>query len=344
MRKGFTLVELLVTFFIISVALTVAYLAYINIVKGFKKQAKLSETQIETEIGIELMRLDIEHIGYGIGEDQDALPVESSVVATPTDSLYPNKLQLTLRSVMNNTNQATVGWALVDCSAGFLQVAGDSIPNGGSVVYLGAGNRVFVANGTFGVCPGVGFYVAFPYDDSVASGCGTDPADQYCNEISYILSGSQNLETCHPNTRNLLRRVGAGTGFPLLNCVADWLVTFDIDRNGDGAVDVYDGEFNSATDVNDLDLNNDGFVSADEIRYGLKKVNVYVLLQEGRRDPDFTFGNTVACATSSSGMAVASGRCVRVDTGAGTVDLGLPVGYENYRWKVVKLFVKPLNL
>ncbi len=343
MRRGFTLVELLVTFFIVSVALTIAYVAYINIVKGFKKQSKLTETQIEAEVGIELMRLDIEHIGYGIGEDQDALPLEQLTVASG-DPLYPNKLQLVLRSVMNNTNQATVGWALVDCSGGFLQVAGDSINNGTSVVYLGAGNRIFVANGSFGVCPGSGFYVAFPYDDTVASGCGTDPGDQYCNEISYILSANQNLATCHPGTRNLLRRVGAGAGFPLLNCVADWLVTYDIDRNGDGAVDVYDGEFNSATTSNDLDLNDDGVVSADEVRIGLKKVNVYILVQEGRRDPDYTFRNAVACATSSSGMAVASGACVRIDTGAGTADLGLPVDFANYRWKVIKLFVKPLNL
>jgi len=191
MKRGFTLVELLVTFLLVSVALTIAYIAYINVVKGFKKQSKLAETQIET-------------------------------------------LQLVLRSVMNNTNQATVGWALVDCSGGFVQVAGDSISNGADVVYLGAGNRIFVANGTFGTCPGSGFFVAFPYDATVASGCGADPGDQYCNEISYILSASQNLATCHPGTRNLLRRVGAGAGFPLLNCVADWLVTYDIDRMRSG--------------------------------------------------------------------------------------------------------------
>jgi len=343
MKRGFTLVELLVTFLIVSVGLTVAYIAYINVVKGFRKQSKLVETQIETEIGIELMRLDIEHAGYGIGEDQNALLLEQLMVAS-ADPLYPNKVELTVRSVMNNTNQATVGWALVDCSAGFNQVAGDAIPANNEVVYLGAGNRIFIANGVFGACPGTGFYVAVPYDGTVASGCGTGPTDQYCNAISYILSASQNLTTCHPNTRNLLRRVGAGTGFPVLNCVADWWVTYDIDRNGDGVVDVYDGEFNSAATSSDLDLNDDGVVTADEIRVGLKKVNVYILVQEGRRDPEFTFRNTVACVNSSSGMAVASGSCVRVDTGAGTVDLGLPVDFENYRWKVIKLFVKPLNL
>ncbi len=343
MRRGFTLIELLVTFLIVSGALTIAYIAYINVIKGFKHQSKLVETQIETEIGIELMRLDIEHAGYGIGEDQVALPVEQRTVAS-SDTLYPSKVEFTVRSVMNNTNQATVGWALVDCSTGFSQVAGDVIPANSEVVYLGAGNRIFIANGLFGTCPGTGFYVAVPYDAGVASGCGTDPTDQYCNAISYILSADQNLTTCHPNTRNLLRRVGAGTGFPVLNCVADWWVTYDIDRDGDGAVDVYDGAFNSTTTSDDLDLDNDGVVTADEVRVGLKKVNVYILVQEGRRDPEFTFRNTVACTSSASGMTVASGRCVRVDTGAGSVDLGLPVDFANYRWKVVKLFVKPLNL
>ncbi len=338
MRRGFTLIELLVTMTIIFIVLAGAYIAFTNLLRGFKRESKSIETQVETTVGLELLRLDIEHAGYGIGEGQPDLPIEL-VSITTSDPLYTNKEQLNIRSVLNNTNQSTIGWALVDCSAGFTRVAGDSIPSGTNVVYLGAGNKTFIANGTYdegnaSVCPGTGFYVAVPYDSTVASGCTT----QYCNQISYVLSNSQNLSTCHPNTRNLLRAVGASAGNPLINCVADWKVRFDIDRDGDGNTDVYDGLYNSATGTNDLDLNNDGFVSASEIRTGLKKVNIYVLVQEGRRDPSFTFSNAVPCATSASGF------CVRTDTGAGTLDLNLPTDYQNYRWKVLKLFVKPMNL
>ncbi|RLJ71022.1 type IV pilus assembly protein PilW [Hydrogenivirga caldilitoris] len=333
MKRGFTLIELLVTMVIIFIVLAGAYIAFTNLLRGFKRESKSIETQVETSVGLELLRLDIEHAGYGIGEDQPDLPVEVSNVAT-SDTLYPNKEQLTIRSVMNNTNQSTVGWNLVDCSAGYTRIAGDDIPSGTNVVFLGAGNREYIADGTVGTCPGSGFYVAIPYDNTVTGGCIT----QYCNRISYVLSNSQNLSTCHPNTRNLLRAVGDGAGNPLLNCVADWRVRFDIDRNGDGSVDVYDGVFNSTTDTNDLDLDNDGLVTSQEVRSGLKKVNIYVLVQEGRIDPGFTFVNTVPCGTSPSGA------CVRTDTGAGSLDLNLPVDFQNYRWKVLKLFVKAMNL
>ncbi len=333
MRRGFTLIELLVAMVIVLVVLGGAYVTFVNLLGGFKRESKAVETQIELSVGLELLRLDIEHAGYGIGEDQGDLPVELNTL-TSSDPLYPSKLELTIRSVMNNTNQGTIGWALVNCSAGFTQVAGDSIDAGTPVVYLGAGNKKYIADGNFGTCPSTGFFVAVPYDSTVASGC----TNQYCNSIRYRLSNSQPLDTCHPDTRNLLRAVGDSPGDPLLNCVADWRVTFDIDRDGDGSIDVYDGEFNNTTNQLDLDLNDDGNVTAQEIRDGLKKVNLYILVQEGRLDPKYRFTNTVSCTTS------ASGACVRTDTGAGTIDLNLPSGYENYRWKVMKLFVKPMNL
>ncbi|WP_457601000.1 PilW family protein [Hydrogenivirga sp.] len=338
MRRGFTLIELLVTMSIIFIVLAGAYVAFTNLLGGFKRESKSIESQVETSVGLELLRLDIEHAGYGIGEDQPDLPIELNNITT-SDTLYPNKDQLSIRSVLNNTNQSTIGWALVDCSTGFTRVAGDSIASGTAVVFLGAGNREYVANGTYdegnaSSCPGSGFYVAVPYDNAVASGCSV----QYCNKIDYVLSDSQTLNTCHPDTRNLLRAVGASAGNPLLNCVADWKIRFDVDRDGDGTVDVYDAVYNSPTGSNDIDLDDDGSVSASEVRSALKKVNIYILVQEGRRDPNFTFANTVSCTTSASGF------CVRTDTGAGSLDLNLPNGFENYRWKVLKLFVKPMNL
>ena len=340
MRKGFTIIELLVTMVIIFVVLGGAYVAFINLLKGFKRESKSIETQVETSVALELLRLDVEHAGYGIGEDQGDLPVEvDNIDTSASDTLYPNKDRLIVRSVLNNTNQSTISWALIDCSTSFTKVAGDGISSGTSVVFLGAGNREFVANGTYdegnaSACPGAGFYITVPYDSSVASGCAT----QYCNQIIYVLSNSQNLSTCHPNTRNLLRAVGGSAGNPLINCVADWEVRFDIDRDGDGSVDVYDGYFNDGSGSQDLDLDDDGSVTAMEIRNGLKKVNLYVLVQEGGRDPNYIFTNTVSCTTS------ASGACVQVDTGAGNIDLSLPTDYQNYRWKVLKLFVKPMNL
>jgi type IV pilus assembly protein PilW len=105
-KKGFTLVELLVTFFIIVLVLGASYITYINLLKSFKGESKQVESQIEKVIGLELLRLDLEHAGLGIGVDQPDLPIQwdGSV--------------LTILSTLNNSNKSTYGWILVNCSTG----------------------------------------------------------------------------------------------------------------------------------------------------------------------------------------------------------------------------------
>jgi len=323
MRKGFTLVELLVALLIVSLVLGAAYITYINILGGFGRETASAETQIETAVSLDILRLDIEHAGYGLGEDITDLPIESD-----------NESSLAVRSVINTTrlikdsSGEPVMWALVECSSAGVSpspVAGDSItalPSDAGLVFLGASNRHFIGNRANRTCPDAGVFVAVPYDTKVASGC----TDQFCNKVRYYLSTNQTLDTCNPNTRNLLRAVGGGTGMPLLSCVADIKFLFDIDRNGDGVVDIKGGEFK------DADINGDGVVSAEEVRRALKGIHVYILVQDGRKDKDFTFTNYTTCA---------SGPCLIEDT---NVELYLPPGFENYRWKVVKLAVRPMNL
>ncbi len=335
MRRGFTLIELLVTIVIVSILLGAAYVTYVTILGGFGRETKSVETQIETVVGLELIRLDIEHAGYGVGEDQPDLPLSSPA----PDSLW-------IRSVLNNTRLIRdtvtgdpVHWSLVECNGpGLIPVvrAGDDVTNlptnNVGLVFLGAANRFHAGTTTNTLCPGVGVFVAMPYDTTVANGC----LNQFCNIISYFLSAVQPLQTCNPNTRNLLRAVGNAPGSPLINCVADVRFTFDVDANGDGTVDVRDGDFTA------LDLNGDTTVTADEVRRGLKIVNVYLLIQEGGFDRDYTFRNFVTCAVTPTDPRL-SGDCVVANPTTG-VQLNLPVGFANYRWKVIKLSVIPMNL
>ena len=333
MRRGFTLIEILVAILIVSLLLGAAYVTYITIIKGFGRETKSVETQIETAVGLELIRLDIEHAGYGIGEDQPDLPVELDTVTNT----------LIIRSVLNNTRLIRdtvtgdpIHWSLVECQGpGLIPIvsAGDdvtNIPSNTGLVFLGAANRVHAGTTTDGTCPGAGIFVAVPYDTTVANGCTT----QFCNIIRYFLSGGQNLPTCNPNTRNLLRAVGDSPGSPLINCVADVRFTFDVDRDGDGVVDVRDGDFSS------LDINGDTAVTAGEVRNHLRAVNVYILLQEGGFDRDYDFRNFRTCSVAPADPRL-SGDCVVTETG---VELNLPLDFRNYRWKVVKLSVRAMNL
>ncbi len=303
--KGFTLVELLVTLFIIVLVLGASYITYINLLKGFKGETKEVESQIEKVVGLELLRLDIEHAGLGIGTDQADLPIQW------------DSSTLTILSTLNNSNKATFGWLMVNCSFGswpadYIDTRENT--SNTNIVFLDASTRYFVSNVTSLSCPGSGIYLGFPVQNSVANGNANGCSTQWCNIITYSLSSTQNISTCNSNTKNLVRKTGSaalnnGTGDTVLTCVADFQVRFDLDTDGDNIVD----SLNTSTLPN----------TPDQLRAQVKRVNVYILVQEGKYDPKFNFTGS----TSIDGIT-----------------LNKPSNYQHYRWKVIKISVKPMDL
>ena len=298
MRKGLTVAELLIAVLITIILLTVIYSSYFKLVKSTTQESSSIKTQLETLTGIELLRLDLEHAGYGIARDEPSNIIEWD---NSTKSLI-------IRSVLNNTNKVTQSWALVDCSSGIPLIAasGGNLSPSTHVVYLTT-NRTFVANGTLSSCPTNDILMAFPYSPGT-SGC----SKQFCYKITYKVSSDQPLQTCNPYTHNLLRAVGTSNGYPVIDCIADFVTTFDYDSNGDGIL--------SSSERNQL-LSTFSCNSTDCSR--LKQINIYLLVQEGREDPEFFFnGNTT------------------IDN----ITLQLPPDYVHYRWEIIKLTVVPMEL
>ena len=162
--------------------------------------------------------------------------------------------------------------------------------NSTKVVWLDAKNdNKWVSNGTAGAgtCPvNNAILLGFPYDDNVTNGCST----QFCNVITYTMSNSQDIPTCNPNTRKLLRKVGNSNGNPILNCVADF----------DAKI-----KFDNSTNPKPI------------------LVNVYIVVQVGQKDRNYKFDNS---SLSKDG-----------------INFSLPSDYQHYRWKVIKLSVKPMS-
>lgn len=306
-NKGVTLIELLVTLVILSVTLSAVYLTYNSILVDFKQQTKVSETQIDKDLGLEILRLDLEHLGYGIAADTDNKSIEFDGTT------------LTVRSTINSTSSDTFGFALVNCTSGtnssyrideVVEKPGDdNVTKIRDFVVINIHNYSFEENrlnfniktaNLYTPCTDKATYIMFPYSNTAASGC----SGQFCNKIFYKLSTTQNLDTCNPGTKNLLRGVGNAAGMPVLNCVADFEARFQLDNNSDGIPEVTQNTLN----INNSDMKK------------LKLVDIYLLVQDGQKDRKYTSPSTF----SMDG-----------------INFGLPAGYENYRWKILKISVTP---
>ena len=287
-KEGFSLIELLVTMVIIVLLAGIAYNGFSILMRITKQESSLVTSHIEVATGLELLRLDIEHLGYGIAKNEDEKIVEW------------NNGTLTIRSTINNTKPKTRGYLIPKRVGGSLTTIVDAREKtgAGSCSILKGKDKRFFAIGTIsgsdisvsGVsCTNSEVYIAFPMVNP--NGC-----NNRCYEVQYYISSTADKpDRCNPHTGVLERKVGESR--PLLNCVADWKVVLD--------------------GVSTSNATN------DDIRENLKSVKVYLLVQEGKRDVNYTF------------------------TGNTTIDgitLNLPDDYQHYRWKIIKFVVRPRNL
>lgn len=66
LEAGFTIVELMITMVIFVLVLLAASGIFTTLLAQFKQQSKIMETNTEGIIGLEILRRDIEHAGYGL--------------------------------------------------------------------------------------------------------------------------------------------------------------------------------------------------------------------------------------------------------------------------------------
>ena len=298
MRKnGFSILELLITLVIVSLIMSAAYYTYTEIFRGMKEESESVELQMEKVIGTELLRLDAEHLGYGVGYDS-------------TDKIVEwNGSELTIRSTLNNTRQETFGWVL--CADGTMVADERKDPTNNNIVYISTITGAYSSVVNDGSCPATGVHVGFPFVTE-ATACSVGGTNT-CNTIKYRLSGSDLPAHCNPNTKNLLRVVNNDSGDPLISCVADFKVSFELDTDKDGQIDCVTTSSSCSLPT-----------SNSELSKQVKRVNLYILMQEGGLNKNYTY----------------PGSNPTIDG----ITLNLPANYLHYRWKVIKISVKPMGL
>jgi prepilin-type N-terminal cleavage/methylation domain-containing protein len=89
-KRGFTLVELIVVMAIFMTILMITASAFKTIVNSSTQQSKSVETQIEGIVGLEVLRADLEHAGFGLPWAMSSVTyVEATDGATVPASFWP---------------------------------------------------------------------------------------------------------------------------------------------------------------------------------------------------------------------------------------------------------------
>ncbi len=175
-------------------------------------------------------------------------------------------------------------------------------------------------------------------------GVDSNPLRMPFNRVDYFISKAAGLfpSYCAPNTGELVRAyVSQSNGtltnplLPILDCVADLQVIFNLDMNDDGVPGTLYNDNGSQVSTSEgvtvatvqATLNNPALLSQR-----LKEVRVYILTHEGRADQNFSYPNSTITVGDPG---VASNFNLSTTIG---------VGWANYRWKVQKISVNPKNL
>ncbi|MEW6586892.1 MAG: PilW family protein, partial [Nitrospirota bacterium] len=148
-----------------------------------------------------------------------------------------------------------------------------------------------------------------------------EPLRMPFNRADYYVSTLNVPGHCADNTGVLRKAVLNHSGtfqggiHQLLDCVADMQVSYALDNDGDGETD-------NLTD--DISL-----LTAREIREKIKEVRIVVLAHEGQKDVNYRFPNDMISVGGATGR---------------DFDLTVIPYYQNYRWRLYTLVVKPRNL
>ena len=387
-QDGFTMVELIATMAIFVITIAAVSAIFVPLLNQFKQQSKIAETNIEGMVGLEILRHDIEHAGFGLPWVlQPGLTIasysEASAATTapiPDPSTYndggslplnPPRAILSGDNVLNGSDYLVIKSTAVginDAAGKYTDVIGtggggttvkswgnladDLNTNDRTIVLIlsrGENNQRILVNKDDAYTAlfkgGANFPAAYSPgtegDLFLIYGVSNDTklanlrmpfnrADYYITRVAGptipIPARCAKGTTSATDTGILMKSVieqktgDRGNGIPLLDCVADFQVAFDLDTNNDGIT-----EANGTEDISGL--------TAQQTREQVKAVRVYILAHEGQKDMNFTYANPSICVGEGAGC-----------TPGNIYDLTAITDYTRYRWRVYTLVVQTKNL
>ncbi|MGC2063871.1 MAG: prepilin-type N-terminal cleavage/methylation domain-containing protein [Thermodesulfovibrionales bacterium] len=177
------------------------------------------------------------------------------------------------------------------------------------------------------------------------------------NRADYYISTTNVPQRCATGTgvllKGILNNTTAATGgtittfLPLVDCVADMQVVFNLDTDLAGPPDTLsNADGTTASGAANVATVQATLANATLLRQQLKEIRVYALVQEGQRDPSFTFSGFTSVPLGGCATCIRVGDDV-IPAGIGNYgndfDLSVIPNYLNYRWKVFQMTVTPYN-
>lgn len=353
-EEGFSIIELMIALAIVALVLAAATTFFIVSVNQFKVQTKIVETNVEGILGLELLRQDLEGLGFGLPWNnletyterpgmanlstlEDASNPPRAVLSIDNASFTVNRSDyLVIKSVGVGLDNAAGKWTTLTQSNTKRTWAPpeENIPANNYVIVLSPGStdtnrRSLVKSGTtyyttYNDAGTNAFKPVEPYSANIVYGIGDAVPDRPFNRADYFIDNSDVPQKCAPNTGVLVKAPvthDGGTGstptlLPLMDCVADIQVVYVLDTNADGVRDDWENDIRTL------------LPAAADLRTQLMEVRVHILAQEGQMDPAYTSPET------------------SFYVGSGGRGRNFPISGSllKYRWKVYSIVVKPMNL
>lgn len=391
-NHGYSLVELMVVMVIFSVVTALCGIAFKSILAGSTRETRTSEGQVADLIGLELLRSDIEHAGFGLfwsipsGVTINYVEAATTLTDYPVSGKQPSDFNdspssvpkmmngdneayfngsdyLVIKSTLIARNSATPKWSYI-VTGGTKRVSSDSADNlsptekviairpvYGSSSFnkeLGVNGTQFYAYSTAGSSLNNlrNFYPTETSDKRIFYGLAdsaTTPRMPF-NRADYYIKPERTSARCAPNTgvltKGVIRNTTATGGgeleeFPIMDCVADFQIVYGLasSSSSDNSVDTH--------------VNADGFKASAftpaMIRSQLKEVWVFILTHDGAGDRSYKYPNaTIPVGATVNGVTF--GRTNDFDLTSIGTDATTSLRWDNYRWKVITMVVKPKNL
>jgi len=359
---AFSLVELMIALAIVMTVLYAAINFFIVSVRQYKVQTKITETNVEGLLGLELLRQDLECLGFGLPWNNlpatytERTGVNAAIVAltdapnaprpvlsinAPTFT-HNNSDYLVIKSARVAMSDAAGKWTtLTQANAKRTWTPpGENLANTDYVIVLALGStdnnrRSLVNPGTFYTTYNStsGYVPLEPYSANIVYGIDSAvPPVRPFNRADYFIDNTAVPQRCAPHTGVLVKAVVAHdasgttpTLLPLLDCVADMQVVYGLDNNADGTPDAWSSDISAG-------------MSAADIRTQVAEVFVHILAQEGQRDDSYVYPYDNAV------VGPVQGRTFNFSSYGFTSSGNVASNFKHYRWKVYNIVVKPKNL